>query len=219
VTRALVATLGGPALAPPMRVVMYGAHADDAPTALTDASDAQLITRTLRGDRLACDLLVRRHYRAAFAVALAVTADRAEAEDVCHDALVQAIARLESCRQPDRFAQWLAAVVRNRARNALARSAVRRAAALDPRTPSAAEAAPARVERDDLRAALEAALARLSPAQREVVLLHDLEGWTHDAIAASLGTSAGMSRQHLFKARRLLRDALGPDLLREYFDA
>jgi len=51
------------------------------------------------------------------------------------------------------------------------------------------------------------------------VLLHDLHEWTHDAIAESIGTSAGMSRQHLFKARRRLRELLGPSLLKEYFDA
>jgi RNA polymerase sigma-70 factor (ECF subfamily) len=53
-------------------------------------------------------------------------------------------------------------------------------------------------------------LASLTPVQREVVLLHDLDGWTHESIAESIGTSSGMSRQHLFHARKRLRALLGP---------
>jgi RNA polymerase sigma-70 factor (ECF subfamily) len=209
----LAATFPAPGLGLRLRLAAHGETA-----AAPATSDAELVARTRRGDARACDLLVRRHYRAAFAVAFAVMGSHVEAEDVCHDALVQAIARLESCRRPERFAQWLAAIVRNRARNELARPALRRATALDPRIPSAADPAPLVLERDALREVLETAMARLTPVQREVVLLHDLEGWSHETIAGSLGTSAGMSRQHLFKARHRLRDALGPDLLREYFD-
>ena len=65
-------------------------------------------------------------------------------------------------------------------------------------------------ERTELRARLEHALGTLTPVQREVVLLHDLDGWTHEAIGATIGTSAGMSRQHLFHARKRLREVLGP---------
>jgi RNA polymerase sigma-70 factor (ECF subfamily) len=192
------------------------AEASNAPT--SQPADADLIARALGGEAHAFELIVRRHYGPAFAVALAVMANRSDAEDICHDALVNALARLEDCRQPDRFAQWLAAIVRNRARNQLVSAAVRRSAPLDQRMPSAGDLQSHTVERDDLRRALEAALAQLTPVQREVVLLHDLHDWPHEEIAEAIGTSAGMSRQHLFKARRNLRKALGPHLLQEYFD-
>jgi RNA polymerase sigma-70 factor (ECF subfamily) len=65
---------------------------------------------------------------------------------------------------------------------------------------------------------LESALASLSPVQREVVLLHDLDGWTHEDIARLIGTSAGMSRQHLFHARRRLRTVLGQNTSEEYLN-
>jgi RNA polymerase sigma factor (sigma-70 family) len=60
-----------------------------------------------------------------------------------------------------------------------------------------------------MRQALLDALAALEPRQREVVLLHDLENWTHPEIAAALGISEVWSRQHLFRARQLLRAKLG----------
>src|SRR5262249_34884788 len=56
-----------------------------------------------------------------------------------------------------------------------------------------------------IRERLLGALGRLDPLQREVVLLHDLEGWTHSEIALAVGTSELMSRQHLLLARRKLR--------------
>jgi RNA polymerase sigma-70 factor (ECF subfamily) len=51
-------------------------------------------------------------------------------------------------------------------------------------------------------------MAVLSSTEREVVLLHDLEGWTHVEIADALAMSVVMSRQHLFQARRKLRTRL-----------
>lgn len=176
-----------------------------------EPSDAQLVARTCAGDAGAFDALVRRHYRAAFAVALAHMGNRADAEDVCHDAFVRAADRLEDCRSPDRFVQWLCAIVRNHARNTLERNNVRRAASLEHDTAASGDDSARAAELGELRARLEEALAALTPAQREVVLLHDLDGWTHESIAESLGTSAGMSRQHLFHARKRLRALLGPE--------
>jgi RNA polymerase sigma-70 factor (ECF subfamily) len=177
---------------------------------IVDPPDAELVARTCAGDARAFDALVRRHYRSAYAVALAQMGSRADAEDVCHDALVRAAERLEDCRTPERFAQWLCAIVRNHARNVLARNNVRRASSLEHETVASADDSARNAELSELRVRLEAALATLTPIQREVVLLHDLDGWTHDSIAESIGTSAGMSRQHLFHARKQLRALLGP---------
>lgn len=62
-------------------------------------------------------------------------------------------------------------------------------------------------------ARLAAAMALLTTVQREVLVLHDVEGWKHEEIAAHIGVSAVTSRTHLFKARRRLRVALGADIL------
>jgi len=183
-----------------------------------EPGDAELVALARQDDPRAFERLVRRHYPAALAVALAVMGNLSDAEDVCHDAFVRALARLEDCRQPDRFAQWLCAIVRNHARNELQRPANRLVSSIDERTAATTDDVPRKLQEGELRTVLERALGLLSPVQREVVLLHDLHDWPHEEIAESIGTSAGMSRQHLFKARRTLREALGPDLLREYFD-
>ena len=187
------------------------------PSASADPPDATLIARSCAGDAAALDALVRRHYRTAYSVALANTGRRADAEDVCHDALIRVAEQLETCRDPARFAQWMCAIVRNRARNAHERERVRRAEPLDEHIVRSAHDSHRDAQRAELRARLLAALGVLTPVQREVVLLHDLAGWTHEAIADLVGTSEGMSRQHLFQARRRLRGVLGPDIL-EYLD-
>ena len=64
------------------------------------------------------------------------------------------------------------------------------------------------VARNELRERLTAALLALPAIQREVVLLHDYEGWKHAEIAQRLGLSDLMSRRHLSDARKRLRDLL-----------
>jgi RNA polymerase sigma-70 factor (ECF subfamily) len=64
-------------------------------------------------------------------------------------------------------------------------------------------------ERGELRQKLALALGELTEVQREVVLLHDLEGWKHREIADVLEMPPGTVRSHLHYARKKLREALG----------
>jgi RNA polymerase sigma-70 factor (ECF subfamily) len=52
-------------------------------------------------------------------------------------------------------------------------------------------------------------MATLPPGARAVFVLHDVEGRTHEEIAAMLDLAPGTSKAQLFRARRLLREALG----------
>lgn len=183
-----------------------------------DLPDRLLVERARRGDAAAFEALVRRYYRAAHALALAVLGNPMDAEDVCQDAFVRALERLDRLRQPERFSAWLLQIVRNRARNFRSYRRVRSALSLEHVKAASDEDAGREAESEQLRRQLESALTELSEIQREVVLLHDLEGWKHREIGELLGLSEGMSRQHLMTARRLLRERLGTKLLKEYSD-
>jgi RNA polymerase sigma-70 factor, ECF subfamily len=178
--------------------------------------DADLVALALRGDADAYDALVRRHYRAAFLLSLGVLANRHDAEDVCQDAFVKALERLEDCREPARFVQWLLTIVRNRSLSFHAYRKVRETSELLPEIAEAPDSPAADASRAELGARLEKALATLSETQRQVVLMHDLEGWSHKEIADTLEMSEVRSRQHLFVARKLLREQLGQSLMKEY---
>jgi RNA polymerase sigma-70 factor (ECF subfamily) len=181
-----------------------------------DPADRELVEAVRRGDSEAADRLVRRHFRAAFAVALALLGNRMDAEDVCQEAFVRALDRIEDCRTPDRFIYWLLQIVRNHAHNARDYRRVRSGPSLDEVEEGRVEGTGREAETGELQGRLEAALATLSQVQREVILLKDLEGWDHRAISEALKISEGMSRQHAFAARRALREILGSELFEDY---
>lgn len=175
---------------------------------LTDDAVAALVIRARDGDADACEELVRAFLRPAYAVALSIVSRPSDAEDVAQDALLAAFEKLDTCREPSRFAGWMLQIVRNHGRNFLDRRRLRDV----PADPDARDqVSSSRTDEATTRRRLIDALSVLSPAQREVVLLHDLEGWTHPEISEALGMSEVMSRQHLFQAHRELRSLLGED--------
>lgn len=178
--------------------------------------DATYVERARRGDASAFEALVRRYYRAAYAVALALLSNSMDAEDVCQDAFLKALERLDDCREPDKFASWLLRIVRNHAHNFRAYRRVRATESLELAGAAGREDSARDAERADLRERLEDALGQLSEIQRQVVLLHDLEGLKHREIAGHLAISEGMSRQHMLNARRTLRKILGAQALGEH---
>lgn len=177
--------------------------------------DALLVERARAGDGEAFEKLVRRHLRTAHLVALSVVAEPADADDICQDAFMTALERLDDCRQPDRFLAWLLRIVRNKANSLHRRERVRRALPLE----GAAREADRRsnpmadASRAELRARLLAEMQGLSEVRRQVLLLHDLEGWRHREIAELLGLPEGTVRAHLSYARREMRERLGDALL------
>ncbi|HJR63636.1 MAG TPA: RNA polymerase sigma factor [Gemmatimonadaceae bacterium] len=176
--------------------------------------DASLVARVRMGDAAAFEVLLRRYFRAAYLVALARVSDRDEAEDICQEAFLRSWEHIQECRDPSRFGGWLIRIVRNLALNRREYLALRITEPLDD---VALAAAPDRTERhaelEALRETLRRALAQLSMHQREIVLLHDLEGWTHAEIASRLDISELMSRRHLSDARKRLRMLLGDQTL------
>ena len=86
---------------------------------------------------------------------------------------------------------------------------MRRTLPLDVSVPAADRSPAEEAERAELRERLLAALDVLPERQREVLLLHDLEGWTHREIAERLERPAGTARSDLHQARRRLRQILG----------
>jgi RNA polymerase sigma-70 factor (ECF subfamily) len=172
-------------------------------------SDGDLVLDALRGRTVAFEALVRRHLRAAYAVALARTASPHDAEDVCQDAFIAALERLKSLRDPDRFGPWLLEIVRNRALNLVRSRRVRETEPIEAADRRAGGLDPGReTERAILRAELLDALERLDETRREIALLHDVEGWRHAEIAARLGMPEGTVRYHLHEARKTLRERL-----------
>ncbi len=175
---------------------------------MKERTDAELVRRARDGDGEAFGVLVERYQRAAYSVAVAITGRHQDAEDVAQEAFIVALERLEDCRNPSRFAGWFLTTVRNRARNLIRRERLRAASQIPPSTPSDERGPAARSAQAELRERLRQALDGVSEVQREIVLLHDLEGWKHKEIADRLGIPSGTVRSHLHFARKALRAEL-----------
>jgi RNA polymerase sigma-70 factor (ECF subfamily) len=167
----------------------------------------RLVEEAQGGSTEAFEELVRLHLGMAFAVARSFLPSKEDAEDAVQDALVRAWQRLDQCRDPHRFRAWLATVVRRIALDHLERTQVRIPVrgALTPELVDPLPGPERAAERRRIRDRLEALVNTLSEVQRAVLLLHDLEGYSHGEIAELLQISNESSRRYLSDAKRLLR--------------
>jgi RNA polymerase sigma-70 factor (ECF subfamily) len=182
-------------------------------------SDAELVRRARKGEEVAFGLLVQRYQRPAYSVALSVTGRHEDAQDAAQESFLVALDRLDECRSPERFGGWLMTIVRNRSKNLVRRESLREMDELPFGVRSRMPTPDRTTETAELRAILREALDELPEVQRQVVLLHDLEGWKHREIAQRLDLPCGTVRSHLHFARKALRSALRkvpgmPELMR-----
>lgn len=166
-----------------------------------DAGVADLVRRAQQGDVGAFESLYRTHAPAVYALCRRMLGDEAESRELVQDVFVRAWERLPSFRGESSLATWLhrlgvnAVLERLRATK---RDASRRAPASDelPGRSSETDA--------DARMDLESAVAALAPGARQVFLLHDVYGYSHDEIAVLAGIAPATARVQLWRARRAL---------------
>lgn len=178
----------------------------------SEMGDAELVSRAALGESDSYAELVRRYSRAAYGLALSVTKRHQDAEDATQEAFVVALERLEDCRNPGKFGGWFLTIVRNRSRNLVRRESLREGEVLPFDLSTPAPGPDVVTEREELQARLVAALGELTEVQRDVVILHDLEGWKHREIATKLDMPPGTVRSHLHYARKRLKECLSGSL-------
>ncbi len=183
----------------------------NAPMAVVDPSaptdDALLVRRALDGDVAAFEALYRSHVgRVHGAILRLVGMDRARAEELTQDAFVRAWQKLASFRHESAFSTWLYRLGVNTALMDLRGRRDQKESEVEDLELAAGGDVPfCAGERGDL----ERAVSALPPRARAVLVLHDVEGWKHEEIAAELGMAVGSSKAQLHRARGLLRNALG----------
>lgn len=161
-----------------------------------------LVARAQAGDKAAFAMLYRSHVGRVHALCRRMLADPGLAEDLTQDAFVQAWQQLHQYRSEARFSTWLHRVAVNTVLSWQRRHGpwLRWLRGAREEVPEyGAEEAPG-VTRD-----LDQAIARLPLRARQVFVLVDVEGHTHEETAELLGINAGTSKSQLFRARELLR--------------
>ena len=138
------------------------------------------------------------------------------AKDFTQEAFLRAFQKLEQFRGDAAFSTWLHSIAVSGALNGLRKvnRQRKRERALD----DVAEVLPGRSAgraEPGVRERIEEAVDGLPDIYRTVFLMHDLEGYPHGEIAASLGVAEGTSKARLSRARAKLREVLG-DAMQEY---
>jgi RNA polymerase sigma-70 factor (ECF subfamily) len=172
-------------------------------------SETELIQRAQEGDPVAIREIYRMYAPRVYAIVKRLAADDGLAEDWAQEAWVRIFRALGSFRGEARFTTWLHRIAVNSALHGR-RWRERRVKHEAP----IPDSFPARASTEEtlLRLRLEKAMAQLPERMRQVLVLHDVEGYTHEDIAEFLGVTPGTSKSQLFKARARMRELLRPAL-------
>jgi len=172
-----------------------------------DLDDSALIAGVLAGDRRAGRQLYDRHAPRVYRLVYRMVGDEELAREFTQDTFVKAFSRLDGFRRECALSTWLHAIALS-----MVRSGMRRVVRWRTREAELVEAAelpaPSRNGEVDLRDRLAQALEELPEKFRTVVVLHDVEGYTHQEIAVMTGVPEGTCKTRLANGRAKLRDTL-----------
>jgi len=181
---------------------------------VVNTDDRQLIAECLAGRTAAFGELVRRHQDRLFNAVVRVVDTAEDAADVVQDAFLNAFQSLHSFKGDSEFFTWLyriafnAAISLRRKKKAVLSFDGDDRSATEPVDPSEYTRPGVALERSEEDGQLLAALNRLSPEHRMVLVLKELEGQKYEDIAEVLDVPIGTVRSRLHRARMELRDLL-----------
>ena len=176
---------------------------------------AAVLLRAQSGDHRAFADIYSRHKRRVYSLCLRMLGNVAEAEDLTQESFLQLHRKIGTFRGDSAFSTWLHRLTINVVLMHLRRKGLS-LVSLDEAMDNSPDSGPMRrfgahdphLTGSIDRMALERAMADLPPGYRMIFVLHDIEGYEHNEIAAMLECSIGNSKSQLHKARMKLRDAL-----------
>jgi len=195
------------------------AERNDSEAAATPVEEKVLVDRARRGDLHAYDELVKRYQERIYATIYHMTSNHEDANDLAQESFVKAFQALKSFKGGSSFYTWLYRIAVNKTINFLKQRKNRQHMSLndldfnaehDPdlvalisdKTPRRAAGL------TELQEKLNAALLKLSDSHRMAVVLHDVQGLSHEEIAKIMRCNIGTVRSRLFYARQQLQALL-----------
>jgi len=171
-------------------------------------TDSTLIERAVAGDSAAQRALYDQHVDRVYRLAYRLAGDEELARDFTQETFVRAFDRLASFRGDSSLGTWLHAIGVSVSLNGLRKVKRWRAREAPLDEALTVGSTPVRAAEPDLKERLRQAVDALPDGYRTVFVMHDVEGYTHEEIAATLGIQPGTSKAQLFRARAKLRTAL-----------
>jgi RNA polymerase sigma-70 factor (ECF subfamily) len=193
----------------------------EATAAEADVPHLDLVRQAQAGETEAFDQLVSRFRTRVFGMIYNMVHNEQDAWDLAQDSFLKAWKSIARFRGQSSFYTWLYRIVMNVTIDALRKKQVKGAGAefndeiqlkeIDPasRTVPHADALPhERMQHEEIRERIDAAIAQLSPEHRAVILMKEIEDMQYHEIAESLGCSIGTVMSRLFYARKKLQNLL-----------
>jgi RNA polymerase sigma-70 factor (ECF subfamily) len=193
----------------------------EATLAQADVSELDLVARCQAGDTEAFDELVTRYRTRVFGMIYNMVHSEQDAWDLAQDSFLKAWKSIKRFRGRSSFYTWIYRIVMNVTIDWLRKKQVKggdgefddsiQLKEVEPasKTVPKAEALPHEMmERSEIRTRIEKAIAQLSPEQRAVILMKEIEGMQYHEIAEALGCSIGTVMSRLFYARKKLQSLL-----------
>jgi RNA polymerase sigma-70 factor, ECF subfamily len=172
----------------------------------TERADVEWVRLAQKGDRAAFSALVRRHQDRIYRHLLHLTGSREEALELAQEVFIKAWEALPDWRPDAQFHTWIYRIASNAALDVLRRRKVVQFVVLQDDYDELSDSPGPEAQlqaRQGLRA-LDAALARLAPEQREIILLREVEGLSYSELAAFLDIDEGTVKSRLARARAAL---------------
>lgn len=181
--------------------------------------ESELVARARTGDLQAYDELIKRYQERIYATIYHMTSNHEDANDLAQEAFIKAYSALKSFKGGSSFYTWLYRIAVNKTINFLKQRKNRQAMSLndidfqaehDPDLVSLISEKTPRREAglSELQEKLNEALMKLSEPHRLVVVLHDVQGQSHEEIAKVMDCNIGTVRSRLFYARQQLQSYL-----------
>ncbi len=169
--------------------------------------ERELIARICAGDGAAERALYDAHVDRIYRLVYRLAGDDDLAREFTQDTFVRAFERLRGFRGEAKLSTWLHAIATSVTLNGLRKVKRLRLREADLDDAATLSGAGRRAE-PDLKRRLAEAIDALADGYRTVFVMHDVEGYTHEEIGATLGIESGTSKAQLSRARAKLRDAL-----------
>jgi RNA polymerase sigma factor RpoE len=184
--------------------------------AQTPVDEKVLVKRAQTGDLQAYDELVRRYQERIYSTVYHMTANHEDANDLAQEAFIKAYQSIKTFKGGSSFYTWVYRIAINKTINFLKQRRNKTQMSLDDLDFNAehdpdlvaliSERTPRReINLAELQEKLNAAMQKLSEPHRLVVVLHDVQGLSHDEIAEMMDCNVGTVRSRLFYARQQLQ--------------
>ena len=172
--------------------------------------DLELTRRSQAGDTEAFGELVTKYRTKIFTIVCCIVGNENDAWDIAQEGFLKAWRSIHRFEGRSSFYTWLYSITVNLTLDSLRRKGRREEVELSDTIPSFLPGPGVDYECTEIREQVDAALARLSPEHRAVVLLKELEDLQYDEIAEVLNLSIGTVMSRLFYARKKLQSMLRP---------